>query len=151
MTLEQIDVSKLIIRPMESRDIGAVLELDRKLAGRKRAVTYTELISANLGGNLDFSYIGEVENKIAGFVLARHDYAGEPAVDIGLIQILGVDPDLWGKNIATRLVAAVLERCRSKGLRTVRVLISERDSRLQAFFAHVGFRRGQLIDYDISL
>ena len=132
---------------MEPEDIDQVLAIDRKISGVRRAITYTDLITGDLGGVLDLSVVAEVNGQVAGFILARHAYVGEPVVESGLIQILGVDPDYWRQGIATKLVNALLELCQSKGLKTVRIMVNERDSQLQDFFKHMGFRRGQLIDY----
>ncbi len=130
---------------MEPEDITAVLGIDRKISGIRRAITYTDLITGDLGGVLDLSVVAEVGGQVTGFILARHAYVGEPVVEVGLIQILGVGPDYWGQGIGTKLANALLERCRSKGLKTVRIMVNERDSQLQGFFAHMGFRRGHLI------
>jgi len=143
---------KLRVRPMEPEDIAGVLDVDRNISGAQRAITYTDLITGDLGGVLDLSFVAEVSGQIAGFVLARHAYIGEPVVEVGLIQILGVAPTYWRQGIATKLVDALLERCKSRGLKTVRIMVNERDSQLQSFFEqHMGFRRGQLIDYSKSL
>jgi len=137
---------------MEPEDIAGVLDVDRNISGAQRAITYTDLITGDLGGVLDLSFVAEVSGQIAGFVLARHAYIGEPVVEVGLIQILGVAPTYWRQGIATKLVDALLERCKSRGLKTVRIMVNERDSQLQGFFEqHMGFRRGQLIDYSKSL
>jgi ribosomal protein S18 acetylase RimI-like enzyme len=88
---------------------------------------------------------------VAGFILARRAYVGEPVTEAGLIQILGVDPDYWRQGIATKLVNALLDTCRSKKLSAVRIIIDERDSQLQGLFEHLGFRRGELIDYTKTL
>ena len=136
---------------MGPEDITAVLEIDRKISGVRRAITYTDLITGDLGGVLDLSFVAEFNGQVVGFILARHAYVGEPVVEAGLIQILGVDPDYRGQGIATELVNALLEQCRSKGLKTVRVMINEHDSQLQAFFARMAFRRGHLIDYTRAL
>ncbi len=136
---------------MEPEDITAVLEIDRKISGVRRAVTYSDLITGELGGELDLSFVAAVGGQVTGFILARHAYIGEPVVEVGLIQILGIDPDYWRQGIATRLVNALLEHCQSRGLKTVRIMVNERDSQLQGFFAHMGFRRGQLIDYTKTL
>ena len=151
MTSRQVTEDKLRIRPMEPEDITVVLEIDRKISGVRRAITYTDLITGDLGGVLDLSFVAEVGGQVAGFILARHAYVGEPVVEAGLIQILGVDPDYWRQGIASKLVNALLEQCRSKGLKTVRIMVNERDSQLQAFFAGMGFRRGHLIDYTKTL
>lgn len=143
--------SKVRIRPMEPEDIDAVLAIDKKISGVRRAVTYTDLITGDLGGVLDLSFVAEVDGYIAGFILARRAYVGEPVAEVGLVQILGVDPDYGRQGIATKLVEALLESVQSENLKAVRIMIKERDSQLQAFFAHMGFKRGQLIDYTKTL
>lgn len=151
MGARKITENNLRIRSMEPEDITAVLQIDRKISGAQRAITYSDLITGDLGGVLDLSFVAEVAGQVVGFILAQHAYVGEPVVEVGLIQILGVDPDYWGQGLATKLVNTLLEHCKSKGLKTVRVMVKERDSQLQAFFAHLGFRRGQLIDYTKTL
>ena len=151
MTAVERRESKIRIRPMEPEDIDNVLVIDRKISGVRRAVTYTDLITGDLGGVLDLSFVAEVDGQVAGFILARLAYVGEPVMEVGLIQILGVDPDYWRQGIATKLVNVLLERCQSKGLKTVRIMVNERDSQLQNFFQRLGFRRGQLIDYTRTL
>ena len=147
MTIKDRAEGKLIIRPMEPEDISPVLEIDRKISGEKRAVTYKDLLTGDLGGELDLSFIAEINGQVIGLILARRAYIGEPVVEVGLIQILGVDLDHQGQGIATKLVNAMLERSQSVGLKWVRIMVNERDSQLQGFFAQMGFRRGQLIDY----
>ncbi len=151
MTTIERRESKIRIRPMEPEDIDSVLAIDRKISGVRRAVTYTDLITGDLGGVLDLSFVAEVDGQVAGFILARRAYVGEPVTEVGLIQILGVDPDYWRQGIASKLVAALLDTCQSKKLNAVRIMVNERDSLLQGLFAHMGFRRGQLIDYTKTL
>jgi len=136
---------------MEHEDIESVLAIDRKITGVRRAITYTDLITGDLGGVLDLSVVAEFAGEVIGFILARHAFVGEPVVEAGLIQILGIDPDYWRQSIGTKLVNALVERCESKGLKTVRVMLDERDSQLHAFFANMKFRRGRLIDYTRTL
>jgi ribosomal protein S18 acetylase RimI-like enzyme len=143
--------SKLRIRPMEPVDIDAILAIDKKISGVRRAVTYTDLITGDLGGVLDLSLVAEVDGQIAGFILARRAYVGEPVAEVGLVQILGVDPDYQRQGIATKLVEALLESSQSKNLKSIRIILNERDSQLQEFFDRMGFKRGQLIDYTKEL
>jgi ribosomal protein S18 acetylase RimI-like enzyme len=150
VTGTEIVESKLRIRPMEHEDITDILAIDRKITGVRRAITYTDLITGDLGKVLDLSFVAEVSGQVAGFILARHSYVGAIG-EAGIIHVLGVDPDYWRLGIATRLVNALLERCRSKGLETVRVMIDKADNQLQSFFQHSGFDRGHLIDYNKTL
>jgi len=151
MSAIEREEGKVRIRPMEPEDIDSVLAIDRKISGVRRAVTYTDLITGDLGGVLDLSFVAEVDGQVAGFILARRAYVGEPVTEVGLIQILGVDPDYWRQGIASKLVNALLDTCQSKKLNAVRIMVNERDSQLQGLFAHMGFRRGQLIDYTKTL
>jgi ribosomal protein S18 acetylase RimI-like enzyme len=143
--------SNLRIRPMEPEDIDAVLAIDKKISGVRRAVSYTDLITGDLGGVLDLSFVAEVNGQIVGLILARRAYVGEPVVEVGLIQILGVDPDYQKQGIATKLVDSLLETSRAEKLKAIRIMVKENDSQLQAFFARMGFRRGHLIDYTKEL
>ena len=151
MSAQQRTKVKVTVRPMEPEDISAILEIDRKLSGVQRAVTYKGLITGELGGELDLSFVAETGGQVIGFILARHAYIGEPVVEAGLIQILGVDPDYQRLGIATKLVEAMLERCQARGLKWGRIMVNERDSRLQGFFVHLGFHHGQLVDYTKAL
>jgi GNAT superfamily N-acetyltransferase len=141
---------KLRIRPMEHEDITDVLAIDRKITGERRAITYTDLITGDLGTVLGLSFVAELSGQIVGFILARHTYFGAIG-EACLIHVLGIDPDYWRQGIATKLVNTMLERCSSKGLNTVRVMINEKDSQLHRFFSHVGFLRGQLTEYTKTL
>jgi len=136
---------------MEPEDIDSVLAIDRKITGVRRAITYTDLITGDLGGVLGLSFVAEVNGQVAGFILARRAYVGEPVTEVGLIQILGVDPDYWRQGIAAKLVSALLQTCRAKKLGAVRIMVNERDSQLRGLFEHLGFTRGKLIDYTKTL
>ena len=151
MTGPPIAESQLRVRSMEHEDIEAVLAIDRKITGVRRAITYTDLITGDLGGVLNLSLVAEVDGHVAGFILARRAFVGEPVAEVGLIQILGVDPDYQRQGIATNMVNTLLDNCQTKKLSAVRIMVNERDSQLQGLFGHLGFRRGELIDYTKTL
>ncbi|MFC2021589.1 GNAT family N-acetyltransferase, partial [Chloroflexota bacterium] len=112
-----------------------------------RAITYNSLITGEHGEELDLSFVAEVDNQVIGFILARHAYFGESAVEVGMIQILGVDLDYRRRGIATQLIDAFMAKCKAGGLNTVRAMINMNDSQLKGLFTHMHFRQGQLIDY----
>lgn len=147
MTAIERKERKIRVRPMEPEDIDSVLAIDSKITGVRRAATYTDLIIGDLGKIPDLSFVAEVNGEVQGFLLARRAYFGEPFTEVGLIQILGVDPDYWRQGIASRLINALVETSQSKKLNAVRIMVDERDSQLQALFTHIGFKRGKLIDY----
>jgi ribosomal protein S18 acetylase RimI-like enzyme len=136
---------------MEPADIDSVLAIDRKITGVRRAATYTDLLIGDLGKIPDLSFVAEVNGEVQGFLLARRAYFGEPFTEVGLIQILGVDPDYWRQGIASQLITALVETSQAKKLNAVRIMVDENDSQLQALFSHMGFKRGKLIDYTKAL
>jgi ribosomal protein S18 acetylase RimI-like enzyme len=141
---------KVVIRSMEPEDIYDVLDIDRKLSGARRAMTYKDMITGDLGGELDLSFVAEVDDKIAGFVLARHVLLGDPIVETGLIQIFGIDPDFKRCGIATMLIEKLIAHCREKGPKAVKIMVNQTDNELSQFFTNVGFNRGQLVEYTID-
>ena len=135
------------IRPMEPEDIDGILEVDRKISGVKRATTYRDLVQEVLGGEVDMSFVAEVDNQFVGFVLAYLTYVREQVSEACVIQIFGVDPKYQRQGIASKLIQALIDRCRSKNIKLVRVMLEERDSELQSLFKRLGFDRGHYIDY----
>ena len=151
MTTEGSSLEKLEVRSMESEDISAVLEIDRKISGVKRAITYSDMMTGVLGGELSLSFVAETGGKVVGFIMSRHAYVGDPVADACLIQIIGIDPEYQRQGIATKLVDSLLETCKLRVIETVRVMVDDGDSQLQGFLPRVGFQRGRLVDYTKTL
>jgi ribosomal protein S18 acetylase RimI-like enzyme len=138
---------KIRVRPMEPMDIDRVLAIDSKITGVRRAATYTDLIIGDLGKIPDLSFVAEANGEVQGFLLARRAYFGEPFDEVGMIHILGVEPDYWRQGIATQMVNALLETCQEKKLNAVRIMVDQSDDQLKSLFEQLGFRRGTLVDY----
>lgn len=139
--------AKVKIRPMEPEDITGILEIDRKITGVQRAITYRDLVRERLGGQMDVSFVAEIGSEMVGFVLAYLTYVREQVTEVCVIHIFGVDPQYQGQGIATQVIQRQLDECRSKGIKLVRVMLEERDDELQKFFRRLGFDRGHYIDY----
>lgn len=139
--------AKVKIRPMEPEDISGILVVDRKISGVQRALTYRDLVREALGGQIDMSFVAEVDNQFVGFVMAYLTYVREQISEACVIQIFGVDPKYQRQGIASKLIQALLDKCRSKKIKLVRVMIDERDSELQGFLKRLGFDRDRYIDY----
>jgi len=143
--------AKVSIRSMVPEDIDGILAIDRKISGVQRAVTFRDLFREVLGGQMDVSFVAEVDNQMVGFVLANLTYVREQVTEACVIQIFGVDPKHQRQGIASKLILALLDKCRSKKIKLVRIMIDERDSELQGFFKRLEFNRGYFIDYSRML
>jgi ribosomal protein S18 acetylase RimI-like enzyme len=147
------------IRPMERSDIDALLAVyskirEEKIPGTKRsrlsyrgAMTFDEVASTNPGGPLDLSCVAEVNGKVVGFIWGRLAFAGIPVDEVGIIHMLIVDPDYQKQGIASKLVDALVKRCHSRGVETVRAVVDERHWELQNYFQGLGFQRSELVIY----
>jgi GNAT superfamily N-acetyltransferase len=149
---------ELKIRPMERGDINAIIaiysknmEEEGKRPGVKRsrlsyrkAMTYDEVALTNPGGPLDLSLIAEADGKAVGFIWSGLAYVGIPVDEVGLIYVLLVDPDYQKKGIASKLVNALIKRCRDRRVNTVRAVLDEREWELQNYFQKLGFKRSEL-------
>ena len=135
------------IRPMEPEDISGILEVDQKISGVQRALTYRDLVREALGGQIDMIFVAEIDNQFVGFVMAYLTYVREQVSEACVIQIFGVDPKYQRQGIASKLIQALLDKCRSKKIKLARVMIDERDSELQGFSKRLGFDRDRYIDY----
>ena len=102
------------IRPMEPEDISGILEVDQKISGVQRALTYRDLVREALGGQIDMNFVTEIDNQFVGFVMAYLTYVREQISEACVIQIFGVDPKYQRQGIASKLIQALLDKCRSK-------------------------------------
>lgn len=150
---------ELKIRPMERSDIDALLALysrirEEKIPGVKRSrlsyrgvMTFDEIASTNPGGPLDLSCVAEVNDKIVGFIWGRLAFVGIPVDEVGIINMLIVDPDYQKQGIAAKLVDALAQRGQARGVKTVRAVMDERHWELQNYFQKLGFHRSELVIY----
>ncbi len=167
--------TEMKIRPMSLEDLDAIFSIDHKIRGMGKAITYAnlttehiftidrhvgrlaepiiyvDLITGDVTELLDLGFVVEVEGHVRGFILGRTTHVGEAATEMGVILILGVHPEYWRRGIATELVNAICEKYRSKGIRTVRIEIDQRDNDISSFCEQMGFSVGHRIDYTKTL
>jgi GNAT superfamily N-acetyltransferase len=167
-------MSEVTIQQMVIEDVDAVLGIDKKIRkigeaityqhattesiltidriGRgKNASSYADMITGDISGMLETSFVAKVDGKVAGFIISRKASIGVPATEIGLILIMGVSPDHWKKGIAKQLGDALVEKYKSLGIKELRIPIDERDMQLRNFFSKMGFGVGHMIDYSKKL
>jgi len=145
--MSAVEKENVNIRVMERRDIFPVLTMLKKMGNARGKLTHRDLVSSDLGGPLDLSFVAEIDGQIIGFLLGRFAFLGIPVAQVGVIQVLAVDPDYQRKRIGARLVNAVLDRCYAEGVDTVRGLFEERNWEVKIFLENMGFKPSGLIEY----
>ena len=158
MGLSETDTKKII--PMTEEYIKDVLAVYNKLkdlrpvttkythrASDEDSLTADQILSTRPGSELDLSFIYTIHETVVGFVWGRLAYVGIPVELVGFIHMIIVDPDLQRKGIASELLDAVANRCREKGVNTIRTVVNERDWDLSNFFREAGFENSGLVIY----
>ncbi|MDD5082797.1 MAG: GNAT family N-acetyltransferase [Dehalococcoidales bacterium] len=167
--------SEVKIRPIALKDLDTILSIDSKIretgqtityanittgqiftaereAGKRRKTGsyYLDLVTGDTSTSLDLGFVAEVEGHVRGFIMGRL-VTGKQATQSGQILIVGVHPDYQHRGIATRLVEALVEGFRSRGVKTVRFVIDQRDRGLINLAERMGFGAGHLIDFSRAL
>lgn len=141
------DEREIKIRRMTEEDIPQVKAIDELLAGPERALSW------QVGADVEMavyrpalSFVAELEGDIVGFVLG--DIRGaEYGKDVsGWIDMVGVAPRHQHMGVGRRLVETFCGMCQQNKV-NVEVVIREDDELLKGFFASMGFRRGDLINF----
>jgi ribosomal protein S18 acetylase RimI-like enzyme len=156
---------------MNLKDTDAMLSIDREIRAAGKAITYANLrieqilspgrkvspqetlssyvdwIAGNVAGLLDFSFVAEVDGQVRGFILGQVARLRESATELGIIHVIGVPPDYQRKGIGAKLIDALADKYRSKGIKIMRTGVDHRDKSLIGLVEHMGFGVGRLIVY----
>ncbi|MBI2848707.1 MAG: GNAT family N-acetyltransferase [Chloroflexi bacterium] len=139
------------VRPMEPEDIIPVMEIDRKAAGGRRAITYQDQIEFYLGGELGLSYVAEQDGRVVGFIFGRLLERRYGPYQGAWLEILGIEPDMKRHGIGRQLLKALHQGCREKGVRELHAMVSARDTEVKPFLENSGFREGELVHLQLKV
>jgi len=163
--------SKIEIRPMNLEDTNTILSIDGEIRAAGKAITYENLtaeyilsiskgitarenpasyvgsLTGNVAALLDFSFVADIDGQVRGFVLGQVARLRESATEVGVIEMIGVHPDYQRKGIGTKLINALADKYRSKGIKIMRIGINYRDKSFLSLVEHAGFSAARLIVY----
>lgn len=159
------------VNPMTVWDIDNLLSLDQTLRESEVSLTYKGFspIHQAFGMNIDedssskrtnlllviglieLGFIAEFEGMIVGFIVGRQTYLAEYDTQVGEIAMIGVNHVYRGKGIGTKLINALSDLFRSKGVRRVRTGVNPMDKDLLAFFEKKGFIGEHIVYYGKTL
>lgn len=140
---------KTIIRKMLPGDLRAIVEIDKKIIGKDRAASWPQHVNRYLERYYPpLCHVAEIDGKVVGFIFGDvrgWEYALPPG---GWIDLMGIDPDYHRRGIGKKLVDAFVKECRQHKMKT-HVTMRSSDERVQFFFQSSGFKRGNIIDFEI--
>jgi GNAT superfamily N-acetyltransferase len=168
MSESELDVK---INPMTVWDIENLLALDQSLRESDVSLTYSGFSpirhafsmqkedrdfpqSTNLllvMGLIELGFVAELEGSLIGFIVGRQTYLTEYNTKVGEIAMIGINPVYRGKGIGKKLINALTELFRSKGINRVRIGINPMDKELMSFFEKEGYSGERIVYYSKAL
>ena len=144
------NATKVRIRKMTEADLQRVREVDHKLVGPYRSVSWPLRVDAHWWVYRGMpNFVAETGDEIVGFILGDirggTQYGTEEAC--AWIDMMGVAPEYQSMGIGSELVEAFCETCHGQGVK-VRIFVVGDDQRLVKFFDTCGFSRGNLVSYE---
>jgi len=143
----------LKVRPLEAKDLDAVVANDAALVGRTRRAYFERRLDAALRApKLHAQFAVDQGGALAGHILGRvleGEFGRiEPAMRL---EVLGVKPAAQGQGIGIALEQALEQEARRRGLGEVRTSASWRDSAMLRFLDAAGYALGRNHVIDCAL
>jgi GNAT superfamily N-acetyltransferase len=142
----------IVIRRLEPSDEQPIIDIDAKIVGKERAVSWRQRVFRYLERyHPPVSHVAEADGVVIGFIIG--DIRGwEYGMPSGAwIDIMGVDPAYQGQGLGRRLVEAFVAQCRHQGIKRIHSFMREDDTRIRRFLEAAGFSRGALVEYALEV
>lgn len=143
----------VVVRNLRPRDLEAVIDVDARNTGRRRAEYFkVKLAQALADTGIQVSLAAEFDGRFAGFALARV-YYGEfgTTEQNAVLDTIGVLPNLHGHGVGRALLRQLRDNLHALGIRELRTEVAWRDQRLLSFFHAAGFQPAARLCLDLDL
>jgi len=130
-----------VIAPLTAEDLEAVIAIDRALSGVSRRGFFEKRLAAALEEPGDFVYVGLRQGQtLVGYALARlvEGEFGKPGAR-AVFDAIGVDSAHQGQSAGRKLLSAVGDVLRHKGVGELSSQLEWANQNLIGFFAAAGF------------
>lgn len=140
------------IRPLDDRDLGAIVRIDERISGQYRPDVWEKRVMYYLRRDPDASQVAEVDGQVVGFMLGEVR-TGEFGLEEpgGWIERFGIHPDHRGRDLGKQMFAAMRAHFQSQGATTIRTLVDRGDRNVRGFLEALGFAPGSLESLEVPL
>jgi GNAT superfamily N-acetyltransferase len=143
----------LAVRPVEVRDLDAIIALDAAVTGLAKPDYWYELFHryGTRGRQQRFFLVGDAEGEIQGFVIGEvRDWEfGSPPC--GWVFGINVRPNARLGGVGTRLLEAIVAAFRRAGVTKVRTLLARDNNLVLSFFRSQGMTAAPFIPLELDL
>ncbi|HEY3276723.1 MAG TPA: GNAT family N-acetyltransferase [Syntrophorhabdaceae bacterium] len=141
----------IVIRPLKFTDLEAVCRIDYSLLGKKRDVYWENRLEKAEVSGLP-SLAAEVDGTVIGFIIGSSsgwEY-GVPE-NVGWIDSMGVAGEWQDKGVSQLLFQKIYEIFKTVGVDKIYVFVDWKKWDILKFFDNMGFRRGDMVNFRLSL
>jgi len=140
-------VKGLSLRTMTDNDLAAIVEIDKKIVGKDRMVSWPQKASSHFKTYYPpLSFVAEVDDRVVGFIIGVIMGAEYGLPLSGWINIIGIDPEYQGRGLASMLLKSFVEACHRRGIKA-RLMVHQKDGSLKKVLGSLGFQQGDLVDF----
>ena len=145
--------TRIAVRPVEVRDLDAVIALDAAVTGLAKPDYWYELFHryGTRGRQQRFFLVADAGGEIQGFVIGEvRDWEfGSPPC--GWVFGINVRPDARLGGVGARLLEAIVEAFRRAGVTKVRTLLARDNTLVLSFFRSQGMTAAPFIPLELDL
>ena len=143
----------VVIRPVEARDLDAVIALDARVTGLAKPDYWYELFHRyGTHGRQSRSFlVAEAAGEIQGFVIGEvrdWEFGSAPC---GWVFGINVRPDTRLGGVGTKLLDAINDGFRRAGVTKVRTLLARDNNLVLSFFRSQGMMAAPFIPLELDL
>ncbi|MCL5958896.1 MAG: GNAT family N-acetyltransferase [Chloroflexi bacterium] len=142
---------KVTIRAMRASDVQSIIEVDRKITGRERSVTWHKRVETYLAADPLISRVAEVDGKVVGFIIGDIKGWEYGVPESGWMEITGVDPEYQRDGVGRMLAESLLDQFRRSGVKSVHTMVEWSDGGIIAYLRALGFKRSEFIDLEMEV
>ena len=148
-----LENEEIVVRNLRPKDLEAVIEVDRKVTGRKREEYFKlKLKQALSDTGVMISLAAELEALFVGFLLARVYYGEFGTLDpVAVLDTIGVHPDFQRRGVAAALVNQLRSNLLGLGIPRLQTEVSWDTPDMFAFFQGEGFKPAPRFCLDLDL
>ena len=139
------------LRILTLRDLDAVTEIDCSLLGRKRKGYWENRLEHSAMAGVP-ALAAEVDGRVVGFILgSASGWEYSIPENVAWIDTIGVIKEYQDKGLARVLLKEMVSMLKKLGIATVYVFVNWRDRDLLTFFDKMGFKRGDMVNLELSI
>ncbi|CAA7614555.1 conserved hypothetical protein [Candidatus Terasakiella magnetica] len=129
------------IRDIVTADLERVIELDRRLTGTPRRNYHQKRMTAAAAEPGSFLTLAAADGPVLKGYAFAHILDGEfgGAGPVGVVDTIGIDPDHRGQGIGRKLMAALEDAMRARGIKELVTQADWTEHGITRFFQSAGF------------